>query len=411
MARKRSYGEGAIIEHPDGRFQAQLRLQNGARRCKTFASRREATAWLAEERVKAGQGLLAADDKLTVAAYLEQWRRSHLATLRRGSADLYGRMLDLHLLPRIGPLPLAKLQPARVAALYADLRAAGVGAATIRLCHAVLHRALRQAVEWGLVPRNVADAVKPPRHTPRQMRVLDPAEAARLLAAARGDQLEAFYHLCLLGGLRCGEALAVRWEDVDWRAGAVQVRRQAQWARGRGVVYSEPKTASGRRVVPLPEPTLALLRARREGRAAEPAAVAATRRGHELVTCWPNGAPVTPSQARRAWTLLRDHLGWPGLRLHDLRHTYATMLLAAGVHPRVAQERLGHSSVSMTLGVYSHVLPSVHAEATRRLTELVFGAECQQDASSEAATGAEGAEEPPAEGDDPGAPPVAARKG
>ena len=379
--KKRSHGEGGITERPDGTFQAQIRLPNGKRPSRTFDTKRAASRWLAETRARAEHGILPADDKLTMGQYLEQWYASHGATVRITTRVKYRELLDRHILPHLSRLVLARLQPGQIAAFYAERQAAGLGAPTVNLCHTLIRQALQRAVEWGLIPRNPADLVKPPRYKAAPMHPLTPDQAGRLLNAVRGHRFEPFYHVCLLAGLRMGEALGVRWSDLDWQAGAVHVMQQVVYVPRSGLTISEVKTASGRRTVPLPAPTLAVLRAHKDRQTFQRQQAGEAWQDHDLVCTTGVGAPLCPSDVRRDWLALRKQLGVSRTRLHDLRHSYATMLLTAGVHPRVAQERLGHASISITLGTYSHVMPAMHADATTRLTELVFGANWQQNGS------------------------------
>lgn len=386
MARsKRTYGDGGITERSDGKHQAQYRAEDGRRLSKTFATKRAASAWLAARRVDAARGIAPTSDTLTVGQMLDRWYAAHAPTVRPQSQSSYRGLLDRHLIPYLGSRPLARLTPADLAAFYADRRAAGVGTATLNQAHVVLRMALQRAAEWGLTVRNVADLVKPPRHTKREMRSLAPEQAAALLAAAGDGRFAALNHLMLLGGLRIGEALAVRWSDIDWHAGAVVVARQLVSVRKHGgLFFDAPKSAAGKRSVPLLPPTLVLLRAERDRqqwqrqqagdawRGGAPAGLPPGGPDQDLVTCTALGGPVDPAHARRAWHVLRRSVGLPAeFHPHSLRHTYGSLLAAEGINPKVVQERLGHSTVALTLGTYTHTTPAMHAEATDRLTRLI----------------------------------------
>jgi integrase len=387
--RRRTHGEGSITERPDGKYQAQIRLSTGKRPSRTFATKREASAWLAETRTKDQQGMLPANDRETLGEYLARWWTAHAPTLRPGSRRVYEHHIEKHIRPALGHHALARLRPDHLAAFYAALQAAGVGAPTIRHCHAYLHLALRQAVDWGLIPRNVADLIRPPRHQARQPAALTPEQAAGLLRAIAANERAGFYALLLLGGLRRGEALAARWSDIDWRNGTVRVTRQLVYvAKHGGLMFTEPKSATGRRVVPLPPAALAILKERRDRQAFHRARVGDAWRDHDLITSNQIGGPLHPDDARRAWGALRVSLGLTATRLHDLRHTYASLLLEAGVSAKVVQERLGHSSIGMTLGTYTHTSPTLHADATARLERLI-STDWQRNGSNEPPAAAE----------------------
>jgi integrase len=248
----------------------------------------------------------------------------------------------------------------------------------------VLHRALGQALRWGMVPRNVCDAVARPRVPRRTMRTLDTAQVRLLLAETKADRLEALYVLAVSTGMRQGELLGLQWEDVDLDRGAVQVRHQLQELAGR-LALVEPKTVKSRRRVDLPALAVVALMEHRERARAQGGSV-----GEGYVFTDTEGGPLRKSNlVRRSFLplldlrVLREDLHkrgvaeevlpkpLPRIRFHDLRHTAATLHLASGTHPKVVQEMLGHSAISMTLDTYSHLLPSMQREAAARLDVLL----------------------------------------
>jgi len=245
---------------------------------------------------------------------------------------------------------------------------AGKSPKTVSNTHGVLHRALEQAVRWSILSRNVADVVEPPRVSRPPMRTLSPEEARKVLAVAEGDELEALWRLALTTGLRQGELAALRWGQVDLERGVLQVVGTLQQASDHERVVAEPKTARGRRSVQIAGATVESLRAHRARCMAKSVAS-----GHHdaYVFAWGDGRPYSMSMIWKRWHRLNVKAEVPLVRFHDLRHTAASLLLTRGVHPKVVQEMLGHSTIAMTLDVYSHVAPSLHREAATVMDALL----------------------------------------
>jgi integrase len=238
--------------------------------------------------------------------------------------------------------------------------------------HTVLRRALAQAEEDGLVPRNVAAIVKPPRMTRSEMHVLSPEEARILLEAAQGDRLEALYTLALTTGMRIGELCALRFVDVDLKAQALHVRCTLRYRNQDLYFFETPKTPKSRRRIALSAITVDALRAHRTRQLEERLAAGVAWREDDLVFCDKMGVALCPEHlSGRNFQLLLKRAGLAHRPFHSLRHTCATLLLRRGVHPKVVSELLGHSTVSMTLDRYSHVLPDMQRDATAAMDTLL----------------------------------------
>ena len=245
-------------------------------------------------------------------------------------------------------------------------------ALSVRHVHAVLHRALKDAVRWGRLARNPADLADPPRVTARghELRTWSAEQLAAFLNSQRTDGQYALWQVLAMTGLRRGEALGLRWRDVDLEAGRLCVRRSLV-PEGSQVAFHEPKTARGRRVVALDPDTVAVLR---DQAAQQLTDQSATENWDDTGLVFTNGA----GQALHPWLVSRcfraalKEAMLPDIRLHDLRHTHATLALQAGIHPKVVSERLGHATVAITLDTYSHAIPAMHEEAATRIAELVF---------------------------------------
>ncbi|MGN6672486.1 MAG: tyrosine-type recombinase/integrase [Thermomicrobiales bacterium] len=267
-----------------------------------------------------------------------------------------------HIIPKLGPIKLAQPQPAHVQGFYAAMQASGLAPKTIRNTHGVLRVALDKAVAWGLVPRNVAALATPPKAQSPEIRTLTVAEAKLLGRATQGNRWAPMLLLALTTGLRQGELLGLKWGDIDFAAGVLQVRRQYE----RDGRFSTPKASSQRRLDLAP----AELRAfgiQREAQDQDRERFGDRYSDQDLVFATHQGRPLMDRNVFREFKRLLRRAGLPDIRFHDLRHTNATLLLGQGAHPKVVQERLGHSQVGITLNIYSHVLPGLGREAIERL--------------------------------------------
>jgi integrase len=250
------------------------------------------------------------------------------------------------------------------------IQAKGLSARTAKYAHAVLRRALGQAERWGMVTRNVATLVEPPRAVRPEVRALAPDEVRALLDAAKGDRFEAILTVAIAVGLRRGEALGLKWSDLDLDAAVLRVQRALVYVDG-DLRFVDPKTKRSRRTVPLPSVSVQALREHRRGQAAERLAAGPEWTDHDLVFPSATGGPMDPNNLGRHFRALCDRAGIGRVRLHDLRHTCASLLLAQNVHPRVVMEILGHSGIAITMDTYSHVLPELQREAADRMDQAL----------------------------------------
>ena len=370
MARRRARGEGTLFRDGDGRWVARLRV-GGRVRVKKARTQRECADWLADLKRQVAGGV-DVNDTSTVAEYLEHWLSVARAGLRHNTWVLYSQVVRDHVVPFVGEVRLADLRPDQVQRMYSERLAAGVGASAVRASHTVLHRALGQAVRWGLVVRNVADLVERPV-APRPVgKALSAGEVQRLLIGARGERLEGLLYLAVITGMRVGELLGLRWSDVDWERQGVSVSRQVTRVRGGGgLVFQAVKTAAGNRLVALGGDGLDALRDQRV-RVDRLCGFAGERWvEHDLI--FPNGVgkPLEPRRVGREFRAVCDRVGLGAVRFHDLRHTSASLMLRARVPARVVSERLGHSRVGVTLDVYSHVIGEMQGEAAEAIESAV----------------------------------------
>lgn len=375
VSRKRGNGEGSITKHKDGRWMARYTVHTakGPKRRHVYGrTRKEAADKLAKVLSDRIEGIDYDDENMKVGEYLDRWLKGSVrGSVRQSTYDRDAYLVERHVKPALGRIKLKKLSPAHVQGFYRDRLDSGLSASTVHKMHAILHKALARAVAWHMVPRNVTDAVEPPRPAPKEMRPLSPAEARRFLHAARGERLEALYVLAVTTGMRQGELLALKWQDVDLENATVSVRRTLTRDGGR-VVVGEPKTKRSRRLIRLTTQAAEALRRHLERQLREIQMLGDDYADQGLVFTTATGAPVNPSNLRqRSFVRLLASAGLPRLRFHDLRHACATLLLSKGTHPKFVQELLSHATVAITLDTYSHVIPGMGAQTARDMQDAL----------------------------------------
>ncbi len=304
----------------------------------------------------------------TVAEFFDRWLGDYArASVGRRTYERYEEIVRLHVVPALGRLRLTDVRAAHILAAERGWRELGLSPYTVLKHHRLVREALQHAVRWQLLVVNPADSVTPPRPERREMLALDRDQAAALLDVAAGTRYEVAILTALYSGLRVGELLGLRWRDVDLVKGQLRVQQAVQPVKGGGVVYAPPKTHRSRRAVSIPTPVReALLRHRAEQTKARLAAGPAWEDG-DLIFAGHLGGPMSRTRLSLSFQRLLAEAGLPRIRLHGLRHTMATLMLAQGEHPKIVSERLGHATVGITLDTYSHVLPGLQAAAADRL--------------------------------------------
>jgi integrase len=349
---KRGWGEGPIYRRKDGRWVGQYEV-GGKRRYIYGKTRKEVAGKLTRAMTDRDAGMTFDAGSLRVGDYLDRWLDSIRDTLRRRTWIRHEEIVRLHLKPCLGGIKLDRVNPLQVQSLYRSKLDSGLSPRTVQIIHATLYKALKQAVKWTLIPRNIAEYVDPPKVPRKEINPLSEEQVKRLLAAAQGNELEALYVLAVHTGMRSGELLGLRWKDVDLEGGIVQVRRSVF----NGCIEA-PKSANGNRSIRL---TGTSMRALREH-----------ERTSEWVFCTNVGTTISVRNLHsRSWKPLLVRAALPhNTRFHDLRHTCATLLLTKGVHPKIVQEMLGHSSITITLDTYSHVLPNMQEKAVEAMEDI-----------------------------------------
>lgn len=370
MRSRRGRGEGSIFRRKDGVWAGILSLGYGGdgrryRRVVYGHDKSMVVERLARMRAQALDGMLSDAQRLTVSTFLARWLEDVARpAVSPSTHQLYKGLIRLHINPRIGAVPLSRLTPVHAQGMLATMERYGASPRLRQMALGVLHRALGQAVRWSMVPRNICDAVTRPRVPRETMRALTTDQVTRLFGTAKGDRLEALYVLAVTTGLRQGELLGLQWDDIDLPGAVLRVQHTLHELNGR-LWVGEPKTKRGRRQVDLPAVAVVALQTHRERMLVE-------GRSDGLVFSDTQGGPLRKSNLlRRSFLPLLKRAGLPTIRFHDLRHTAATLLLAQGVHPKIVQERLGHSQISLTLDTYSHVLPGMGREAASKIDALL----------------------------------------
>jgi integrase len=365
---KRGNGEGSIYRRKDDRWVGQYTVytSKGPKYRYIYGKTRAAVAEkLAKAVATRGNGFVFDAGNLTVGEYLNRWLADSLrGTVRASTCERHEINVRVHINPTLGSVRLKGLTPAHVRGLHREKLDCGLAPATVRKIHSTLHKAHSQAVSDGLIPRNTAD-VQAPRPAPEEMRPLPEGEVCTFLDVARtsGDRFEPLYVLAITTGLRRGELLGLRWDDVDLERGTLRVGRSLVREGGRHKV-GETKTRRGRRQVNLTPRTVNALKAHRKRQLEERMRLVETYEDRDLVFSTTVGTPVDPDNlVKRSFKPLLEKAGLPEIRFHDLRHTCATLLLGRNVHPKIVQELLGHATIAMTLDTYSHYLPSMGSHA------------------------------------------------
>jgi integrase len=383
---KRGNGEGSIyFRKSDEKWVGSITLENRKRKVFYGKTRKEVQEKLKVALREQQQGTLVTTPKQTLAQFLTDWlENSQKQSVRPRTYERYEELVRLHIVPVLGRCELQKLSAQHLQTFYAKKAGEGLSATTINHFHNVLHKALDTAVKWNLVARNVCDLVSPPRRKQYEVQPLTLEQVHKLLAVVEGHYMEALFKVALATGLRRGELMGLKWQDINFDTGVLQVRRILSRVPtkmpGKGYVEAEPKTQKSRRSIVIAPFALEALKLHRERQRGVKLKVGSAWQDHDYVFCTSIGTHLNPTRDMlgQLKSLLKK-AGLPDIRFHDLRHSAATLLLSVGVHPKVVQEVLGHSQIGITLDVYSHVLPSMQQDAINRLNAVIEGAAMVED--------------------------------
>lgn len=356
----------------------------------TFHTKREAEAAEREAVTRHERGTLVDPARVTVRDVLAKWQASKAGTISPNSLKDYEITIRRHILPALGSAQVQKLTPGTVQAQFLAWQEAGLKPRVLARIHSILSQTFTYGLEVEqCVYRNIMDAVKRPTLPRRQATVWTPDDVRTFLDTAmhrpiltragdtgktRPDDLSPLWHFLALEGMRRGEALGLRWRDVNWQRGTVHISQTVvadKADRGKAIIQPRAKTAAGARTVKLTRETLDVLRDHRDRQAFTRRAAGDAWQDLDLIVCTSTGTPINPNNVTRSFQRLVMLAGLPLIRVHDLRHGAATMLLRAGASPKIVSERLGHANIGITLDTYSHVLPDMQGQAADAMDALM----------------------------------------
>lgn len=356
---KRPHGEGTITYWEEKKlWVAKFTLPNGKRKTKYGKTQKEVKEWLREQIEAVSNGVWVEKENITFSDFIDRYMSDVAAhTLRPKTIESYASLIRIHIKPALGELKLNAIRPDQLQGLYSLKLNQGLSKRTVQYIHSIVHKILDQAMKWGLVARNVADMVSAPSPGKKAPQTLTAPQVKRLLEVVKGDRLYPLYVLAVTTGMREGELLGLRWEDVDLGKGVIHVRQAVQQLTGRGLVITEPKTAKSKRTIRLSVYGIDAL----------------PNPGSGLIFHTASGKPIGPRNLIRHFRKACLKAGLPQMPFHSLRHTFASLLLSQNVHPKVVQEMLGHSTITLTLDTYSHMLPDMQDGAVSKMNDLLVG--------------------------------------
>ncbi len=369
--KRRGRGEGTVYQRKDGRWSAEITLEDGKRKTLYAKTQEEVIRKLQQAQYEQRQGILAMGPKQKLADHLIYWLEQVKKRKVRASTYMrYSAALHTHILPALGHLQLRKVTLRTIQQFYNRKLDEGQSHSSVITMNKVLNQALGYALKERLIAANPCKGISLPTEGKREVQPLTVEQTQQLLQAVQGTMFEPFIALAVVVGIRHGELLALRWQDIDFALGSLAIHHTLTLTEDRQFVMGDPKTKASERIILLPQPVMDILLAHR-GRQKEIRLRAGPAwQHHDLVFCTQQGTQLWPDTVRRRFYRLLKQLGLPQIHIHDLRHSASTLLRSMGVDLKVIQGILGHSTLDMTANVYSHVLPSMQKEAVERMKTL-----------------------------------------
>ncbi|SDC69277.1 Site-specific recombinase XerD [Candidatus Frackibacter sp. WG11] len=319
--------------------------------------------------------------KMTTAELLQKWLKEYckpnLAPSRYAN---YREIIERHFIPELGSIQLKNLKPMHIQSYQSkklttgrqDGKPGGLSKTTVEKHNRILSQALKYAVKLQIIKSNPADPIKAPSPEEPEIKYLNKEQVNKVLKETKDKWIYNFIYISVNTGMRRGEMLGLRWKDIDLNKKTIQVRQISQRIRNEGIIFKKPKTKSSERLISISNNVVkAIKKIKREQSENKLLLGPNYYTKQNLVFCNEDGSPANPQGVTRRFKRVAKRAGFKDIRLHDLRHTHATLLLQEGVHPKVVQERLGHSSITQTLDTYSHVIPSLQQEAADKLEGLI----------------------------------------
>jgi len=339
-----------------------------------FRTKKEAEQAMAAKMQEVNTGNFTESSHETFGAYIQRWLDDKQSQVRPSTYRSYEWLVRCHIVPNIGHIRITDLRPQHLQTMYRKLSEGErpLSNRSIQQLHTVVHESLKRAMKWGIVHRNISDAVDPPRIDRKRSDVWTPEQSLQFIEGSKGEERYWIgFVLAIMTGMRKGEILGLRWSDIDMERGYAQVRQTLGWVAGKPVLQ-EPKTERSRRSVALSPETILALEQHRNEQVQDRLFFDSEYKDHGLIIARPDGSPQNPRTFDDAWYRALERSELPRIRFHDLRHTHASILLQQGVHPKIVSERLGHATISITLDTYSHVLPGLQKEIADRFDDIIF---------------------------------------
>jgi integrase len=376
MARKRANSEGTCYKIPNGHWCSQLTLE-GHRISKVFDTQKEGLDWIRKMRGRIDDGMTVTSRKIILTDFLTYWLASTKTTKALRTWQHYEQLIRSYMIPSLGMLKVNEINTSQIQSFYNKLYDDHVGVPTIRKLHLLLHASFQDALRSGAISRNPVNNAKPPKEPAVEMVVLDENMARQFLVTAQAHRWYALFVVALSTGCRMNEILGLQWHDVDFEKHILRIERQLLRPSGNGVQFSAPKTKHGRRSIPLSTQTIEVLREHQQHQVIIQQKVSNSRHDYGLIFTTKNGTPIHPRNLLKEFQSLLSLGGLPKLHFHSLRHSCASILLHNGIPIHAVSKMLGHSSPSITLNVYAHLLPSMEAEGSKMIDELIMPIQMQ----------------------------------
>lgn len=369
-SKARGNGEGTIFQRSDGRWVGAVSLGPGRRKKQFYGKTRPEVQKKVKQALRElEQGVAIEKPDQALEAFMRNWLE-HKRDIRVSTRVKYDQLMRVHIIPALGRLTLKKVTPQIVHDFLNDMLDGGLSTNSVKMLQGLLHQVLEEALNLDLVVRNVCDRVKPPKVVSRQSIALNEEQLLRLLRTAEGERLEKFVMLAMATGMRRGELLALKWDDLDLENRVLRVRRTGDYVYGHGYVENGPKTESGIREILLPIFIVEMLLNHQEDQrqAREKYGSSWIEMGYVFTGI--KGGRLNSRYALRMYDRLLQKAGLPHIRIHDLRHSYSTLMAAMKVHGKVVQEILGHSDYRLTMNVYTQVDLAMQEEPAWLLDEF-----------------------------------------
>jgi integrase len=382
---KRGNGEGYIKERGDKRWEARISLgidfntKKPIRKSFYGKTRKEVQQKMEEAKAQISTGTFITNNKLTLGEWMDNWLNIYPKhNVRIGTWESYETYIRVHIKPTLGNIPLKDLRPMHLQRLYNEKLISGrvktggkLSPKTVGYIHVVIHMALEQAVRENLVNNNVARLVKKPKQTKHEIYPLTVEQMKAFLDATKSHRFYVPFLLECHSGLRRGELLGIRWQDINFETKAISVNQSLIRTRQKGLVMSDPKTEKSKRTIPIADEVIEALKGHKAIQNQHKLLAGRGYNNADLVFCSNIGNPIDPRNFTEQFERAIKQANLPRVRFHDMRHSHATMLLLHNVQPKIVQDRLGHSTISMTMDTYSHILPGMQEEATEKVRQAL----------------------------------------